>query len=97
MPNIQFQKWDIYSTPNPPILPFQVNSDVTIVFPAPDLVYTDIYMVGVPYFFEELLLVQSRTSRHPKKPGVPMSTLGRGQITRPQPPPPLQPPASPRR
>ena len=24
--------------------------DITIVFPAPELVYTDIYMVGVPYF-----------------------------------------------
>ncbi len=67
------------------------------MFPAPELVYTDIYMVGVPYFFEELLRVQARTSRRQKKPGVPMSTLGRGRITCPQPPPTLPPPASPRR
>jgi hypothetical protein len=38
------------------------------VFPAPELVYTDIYMVGVPYFLEELLCVQARTSPRQKKP-----------------------------
>ncbi len=35
---------------NPPILPSPINSEGTIVFPAPELVYTDIYMVGVSYF-----------------------------------------------
>jgi hypothetical protein len=45
------------------------------VFPAPELVYTDIYMVGVPYFFEELSCVQARTSRRQKKPGDPNSTM----------------------
>ena len=39
----------------------QVNSDITIVFPAPELVYTDIYMVGVPYFLGAILSVQVRT------------------------------------
>ena len=33
---------------------FQVNSDITIVFPAPELVCSNIYMVGVPCFFTEL-------------------------------------------
>jgi hypothetical protein len=45
------------------------------VFPAPKLVYTDIYMVGVPYFFEELSCVQARTSRRRKKLGDPNSTM----------------------
>ncbi len=34
----------------PPPLTSQINFDITIMFPAPKLVYTDIYMVGVPYF-----------------------------------------------
>ncbi len=45
------------------------------MFPAPKLVHTDIYMVGVPYFFEELSCVQARTSRRRKKPGDPNSTM----------------------
>ncbi len=45
------------------------------MFPAPELVYTDIYMVGVPYFFEELSCVQARTSRRRKKHGDPNSTM----------------------
>jgi hypothetical protein len=38
------------------------------MFPAPELVYTDIYMVSVPYFFEELSCVQARTSVVEKNP-----------------------------
>ncbi len=38
------------NTNNPPILPSPINSEGTIVFPAPELLNTDIYMVGVPYF-----------------------------------------------
>jgi hypothetical protein len=34
---------------NPPILPSLVNSEGPIVFLTPELVYKDIYMVGVPY------------------------------------------------
>jgi hypothetical protein len=45
------------------------------VFTAPELVYTDIYMVGVLYFFEELSCVQARTLRRRKKPGDPNSTM----------------------
>ncbi len=45
------------------------------MFPAPELVYTDIYMVGVPYFFEELSCVQAHTSRCRKKKRDPNSTM----------------------
>jgi hypothetical protein len=45
-----------------------VNFEGTIVFPTPELVYTDIYMVGVPYFFEELSCVKARTLRRRKNP-----------------------------
>jgi hypothetical protein len=37
-----------------PILPPMVNFEGTIVFLTPQKVYTDIHMVGVPYFLEEL-------------------------------------------
>ncbi len=39
------------NTNNTPLSTSQVDSDITIVFPTPELVYTDIYMVGVPYFY----------------------------------------------
>ncbi len=39
----------LYGNNTPPSTS-RVNSDITIVFPAPKLVYTDIYMVGVPCF-----------------------------------------------
>jgi hypothetical protein len=51
-----------------PHQPPPVNFEGTIVFPAPELVYTDIYMVGVPYFFEELSWVQAHTSCCQKNP-----------------------------
>ncbi len=52
-----------------------VNSDITIVFPTPELVYTDIYKVGVPYFLAEILFVEVRTSCHHKKTHDPNSTI----------------------
>jgi hypothetical protein len=60
------------------------------VFPAPELVYTDIYIVGVPYFFEELSCVQARTLHHRKKPGDPNSTMSSVRNT-----PPTLPPSAP--
>ncbi len=50
------------NTNNPTPSTPPVNFEGTLMFPAPKLVYTDIYMVGVPYFFEELSCVQARTS-----------------------------------
>jgi hypothetical protein len=81
---------------SPPTAP-EVNSDITIVFPAPELVCSNIYMVGVPCFFAEILRVQARTSCRRKKPSAPMTPLGWRKITRPQPPLPAPPPASPLR
>ncbi len=57
------------------------------MFPAPKLVYTDIYMVGVPYIFEELSCVQAHTSRRRKKPGDPNSTMSSVRNTPPTLPP----------
>ncbi len=57
------------------------------MFPAPELVYTDIYMVGVPYFFEELSCVQARTSHRRKKPGDTNSTMRSVRNTSPTLPP----------
>jgi hypothetical protein len=53
---------------NPPHQPPPVNFEGTIVIPTPELVYTDIYMVGVPYFLGELLTVQARTWCRQKNP-----------------------------
>jgi hypothetical protein len=52
-----------------------VNFEGTIVFPTPKLVYTDIYMVGVPYFLEEILSIEPPTLRRQKKHGDPNSTM----------------------
>ena len=46
----------------PPILPFPVNFVGAIAFPAPKLVYTDIYMVGVPYYCFKLLSINRGAS-----------------------------------
>ena len=64
------------------------------MFPAPELVYTDIYMVGVPYFFEELSCVQARTLRRQKKlrdPNSTMSSVRKAPPTLPPDAPPLPP------
>ena len=45
------------------------------MFPFPKLVYTDIYIVGVPYFLGELLTVQASTSCRQKKLRDPNSTM----------------------
>ena len=57
------------------------------MFPAPELVYTDIYMVGVPYFLEEILSVEPPTSRRQKKHGDPNSTMSSTRNTSPTLPP----------
>ena len=64
------------------------------MFPTPELVYTDIYMVGVPYFLGEVLSVEPPTSCRHKKPGDPNSTM---ISTHPSPPtlPPDAPPLAP--
>jgi hypothetical protein len=66
----------------------------TIVFPTPDLVYADIYMVGVPYFLGEILCVQAHTSRRRKKtrdPNCAMSGDTFSMPPLPRLPPPLPP------
>ena len=80
------------NTNKSPPPPFPVNSDTPIVFPTPELVCSNIYMVGVPCFFAEILRVQARTSCRRKKPSAPMTPLGWRKITRPQPPLPAPPP-----
>jgi hypothetical protein len=61
------------------------------VFPAAELVYTDIYMVGVPYFLEKLLWAQARTLRLSKKKSRdPNYTMGLPIFT-----PPFLPPGAP--
>ena len=45
------------------------------MFPTPELVYTDIYMVGVPYFWGELLTVQASMLCRQKKLRDPNSTI----------------------
>ncbi len=57
------------------------------MFPAPKLVYADIYMVGVPYFLGELLIVQACTSCRLKNPGDPNSTMSSVRNTPPTLPP----------
>ena len=51
----------------PSYRPPPVNSDITIVFPAPELVYTDIYMVGVPCSFAKLCGATAPSSCQKKK------------------------------
>ena len=55
--------------------PPPVNSDITIVFPDPDLVCRDTLLGGVPYFLAELLRPTAQPSCFPKKPGDPNSTM----------------------
>ncbi len=57
------------------------------MFPAPELVYTDIYMVGVPYFLEEILSVEPPTLPCQKKHGDPNSTMSSTRNTPPTLPP----------
>jgi hypothetical protein len=51
----------------PSYRPPPVNSDITIVFPAPDLVCRDPLSVGVPYFFAELWRTTTPPYHFPKK------------------------------
>ncbi len=72
----------------------QVKSDIPIVFPDPELVCRNFYMVGVPCFFAELLRVQARTSCRRKKPGDPNYTISSVRIS-PSPHPPDASPMAP--
>ena len=73
-----------------------VNSDITIVFPAPDLVCRDTLLVGVPYVFAELLRLTAQPSCFPKKIGDPNSTMSSVPTTPSTLPPGPPPPAPPR-
>jgi hypothetical protein len=61
------------------------------MFPAPELVYTDIYMMGVPYFLAEILSVELPTSCRHKKHCDPNSTMSLCKNTSPVCPPRLPP------
>ncbi len=64
------------------------------MFPTPELVYTDIYMVVVPYFLTKILCVQARTLRRQKKlrdPNSTMSSVRKAHPTLPPDAPPLPP------
>ena len=57
------------------------------MFPAPKVVYTDINMVGVPYFLEEILSVEPPTLHRRKKHGDPNSTMSSTRNSPPTVPP----------
>ena len=49
----------VESAPKTSTLKILISPEGTIVFPAPEVVYTDIYMVGVPYFFGRVIMPAS--------------------------------------